>query len=103
VDDIARGTIQALKPVGYEIINLGGHQSISINDLISIMEEYIGKKAVIEHQPFHKADMRANHADVSKAGSLLNWEPAVSLEQGVHMMIDWHKENQNWLKNIETE
>jgi nucleoside-diphosphate-sugar epimerase len=103
VDDIARGTIQALKPVGYEIVNLGGHQSISINDLISIMEEYIDKKAVIEYQPFHKADMRANHADVSKAGSLLNWEPAISLEQGVHMMIDWHKENQSWLKNIETE
>ncbi len=38
VDDIARGTILGLKPLGYEIINLGGHQNISINDLIAILE-----------------------------------------------------------------
>jgi len=103
VDDIARGTIQALKPVGYEIVNLGGHQSISINDLIAILEEYIGKKAEIEHQPFHKADMVANHADVSKASKILGWEPAVSLEEGIRQMVDWHEDNQSWLKDIQTE
>jgi len=103
VDDIARGTIHALKPVGYEIVNLGGHQSISINDLITILEEYIGKKAEIEHQPFHKADMVANHADVSKAGKILGWEPAVSLEEGIRQMVDWHEDNQSWLKDIQTE
>jgi UDP-glucuronate 4-epimerase len=103
VDDIARGTIQALKPVGYEIINLGGHQNISINELITMIEENTGLKAEIEFQPFHKADMRANQADVTKAGRLLGWEPIVGLEEGVRLMIDWYKENQSWLKDIETE
>ena len=45
IDDIARGTILALKPVGYEIINLGGHEVITINNLIKLIEEVIGKKA----------------------------------------------------------
>ena len=103
VDDIARGTIQALKPVGYEIVNLGGHQSISINELISMMEELIGTEAKIEHNPFHKADMSANHADVSKAKRLLNWQPEIDLIDGVRHMIEWHKENQNWIKDIKTE
>jgi UDP-glucuronate 4-epimerase len=103
VDDIARGTIQALKPVGYEIINLGGHQNITINELITMIEENTGGKAEIEFQPFHKADMRANQADVKKAGKLLGWEPIVGLEEGVRLMIDWYKENQSWLKDIETE
>ncbi len=42
IDDIARGTILALKTVGYEIINLGGHESISINKLIEMLEEDYG-------------------------------------------------------------
>lgn len=45
VDDIARGTIAALKPVGYEIINLGGHEVVTINRVIEILEEKIGKEA----------------------------------------------------------
>ena len=49
LDDIARGTILGLKPLGYEVINLGGHESISINEMITILENYIGKKANIEY------------------------------------------------------
>ena len=45
IDDIARGTILALKPVGYEVINLGGHEVITINNLIKLIEEVVGKKA----------------------------------------------------------
>ena len=68
LDDIARGTIQALKPLGYEIINLGGHEVITINDLIRWWKSVIGKKAVVEYVPPNLADMRSNWADVSKAG-----------------------------------
>jgi UDP-glucuronate 4-epimerase len=45
VDDIARGTIAALKPLGYEVINLGGHEVISINELVKLVEDLTGKKA----------------------------------------------------------
>ena len=102
LDDIARGTIQALKPVGYEIINLGGHESISMNELIALLEKATGKKAVVEHHEFHKADMLANHADVSKAGRLLGWEAQVGLAEGIQRLVDWYIENQDWAKNIDT-
>lgn len=103
VDDIARGTIQALKPVGYEIVNLGGHEQISMNALIAIMEEILKKKADVQFGPFHKADMVANWADVSKAGELLGWEPQVGLRAGIQKMVDWYLENREWAKDIATD
>ncbi|MEA2007882.1 MAG: GDP-mannose 4,6-dehydratase [Chloroflexota bacterium] len=102
VDDIARGTIAALKPVGYEIINLGGHEVITINELITILERLIGRKAEIEHYPFHKADAMANQANVEKARELLDWEPQVSLEEGIGRMVAWYDENREWVKDIDT-
>ena len=48
LDDISRGVIAGLKPLGYEIINLGGHETINMNDLIARLESIIGKKAQIE-------------------------------------------------------
>ena len=102
LDDIARGTIQGLKPLGYEIINLGGHESISINEMIAILEDYIGKKAQVEYHPWHSADMRANQADVSKAKSMLGWEPQVSLKEGMKNLVDWYMQEREWASQILT-
>jgi UDP-glucuronate 4-epimerase len=51
VDDIARGTIAGLKPLGYEIINLGGHEPITINEMIERLEELTGCKANVNISP----------------------------------------------------
>ena len=100
LDDIARGVIQALQPVGYEIINLGGHESISMNDLIALIERKVGRKARIEYHDFHSADMKANLADVGKAGRLLGWEPRVSLEEGISRSIEWYNHNREWASKL---
>jgi len=102
VEDIARGTIMALKPFGYEIINLGGHESIKIIDLIHLLEEKIGRKANIEHFPFHPADMLANWADVHKAGRLLGWEPRMTLNEGIDRMVAWYNAERDWVSQIDT-
>jgi UDP-glucuronate 4-epimerase len=103
IDDIARGTILALKPLGYEVINLGGHESISINKLISLFEKAIQKKAVVEHMPMDKADMLASWADVSKAGRLLDWKPQVGLEEGVRRLVAWYNAERSWAKQVRTD
>ena len=102
VDDIARGTILGLKPLGYEVINLGGHEVISINQMTRILEELIGKKAHVEHYPAHKADMLANWADVSKARNLLGWSPEVGLEEGIGRMVDWYMQERDWASQVLT-
>lgn len=103
LDDIARGTIAGLKPVGYEIFNLGGHEPITINEMIRRLEELIGRKAVVEYHPFHKADMLSNLADVSKACRVLGWEPKVNLEQGMRRLVEWYQAERSWASQVNTE
>jgi UDP-glucuronate 4-epimerase len=102
VDDIARGTIAALKPTGYEIINLGGHEVITINDLINLTEELIGKKADVQYCPPNLADMFQNWADVSKARDLLGWQPQFHLREGIGQLIAWYRAEREWAKDIVT-
>jgi len=100
VDDIARGTIQALQPLGYQIINLGGHESISINTLIHKFEQKIGKPAHIEFSPAHPADMTASWADVGKAKKILAWAPQVSLDEGIQQVVNWYRDQHQWASQV---
>ncbi len=102
LDDIARGTILGLRPLGYEIINLGGHEIITMNALIGMLEERIGKKALVEYLPRHSADAMANNANVEKARRVLGWQPQVNLDAGVTHLVDWYKANRSWASAILT-
>ncbi len=102
VDDIARGTIQALKPLGYEIINLGGHETIKINELIRTLEALIGRKALIERYPPNPAEMQASWANVQKAKALLGWEPQVGLKEGIANLVAWYDAERSWASQIDT-
>lgn len=102
VDDIARGTIAALKPLGFEIVNLGGHEVISINDLIGLTEEVVGKPAQVQYGPPNLADMFQNWADVSKARQLLGWQPQVGLREGMERLVEWYRAEREWAKDIVT-
>jgi len=103
LDDIARGTILGLKPLGYSIINLGGHEVIRINELIRLLEAQIGKKARVEYLPRHPADMDSNWAKVEKARQVLGWEPRVSLQDGISKLVDWYTSERSWASQIITD
>lgn len=101
VDDIARGTIAALRPVGYEVFNLGGGKNpVSLKQMISWIEEMTGKKAKIDYQPFHKADVMETWADISKAERLLGWKPQEGIRDGFQQSVDWYLENRDWLSSV---
>jgi nucleoside-diphosphate-sugar epimerase len=89
IDDIAYGTILAEKPVGYEIINLGGgKEPVTIQQFVTWIEEITGKKAKIHYQNSHSADMYFSMASIEKAKQLLEWEPTVSTYDGLKKMVD---------------
>ena len=110
VDDIARGTLAALRPMrfdqaqqsGYEVINLGSDQPIVLNDAIRLVEELVGKKAAIEYRPRHPADVLATWADISKAERLLGWRPQSPFEEGVARLVPWYRTNREWARDIVT-
>lgn len=102
VSDIAAGTIAALQPVGYEVINLGGGGTpVSLNDIIGRLENLLGKKAKVEHKTFHKADVKVTSADISKAKELIGWTPKVELDEGLAASVDWFQNNQPWSGELE--
>lgn len=102
IDDIARGVIAALKPLDFEIINLGGHEVITINNLIKLVEDVVGKKALIEYGPPDPADMHSNWADVTKAGALLGWEPQFDMRSGIEKLVEWYNAEREWASQVLT-
>jgi UDP-glucuronate 4-epimerase len=102
VDDVTRGTLLGLKPLGYEIINLGGHEVIKINDLIHMLESLTGHTAKIAYYPPHPADMTTNWADIDKARKLLDWVPNVGLNEGVTSLVEWYNQERTWAADILT-
>jgi len=102
LDDIARGTIQALRPVRFATINLGGHEVITINTLIKMLEQRIGQRAQVTYAPFHPADVHTNQANVTRAAKILGWEPQIDLEEGVTRLVNWYMQERDWVSQVET-
>jgi nucleoside-diphosphate-sugar epimerase len=102
VDDIARGTIAGLKPVGFGVFNLGSDKPVVLMDVIRLVEKLVGRKAEIVTMPRHPADVSATWADVSRARADLGWEPLVAIEQGLDHLVRWYRENRGWAADIRT-
>lgn len=103
VDDIALGTIAALRPVGYEVFNLGSDQPLKLSELIALIEELTGQKAKIDYKPWHPADMAATWADISKAQRTLDWAPKTTFREGLGRLAKWYEVNRDWAKEIDTD
>ena len=91
VDDIAEGTIRALRLTGHQVINLGSHGPHQLRVLVRFLEEALGKKARLKFLPPDPADMQTTHADIERAEVLLGWKPTIGLEEGVGKMVEWWK------------
>jgi UDP-glucuronate 4-epimerase len=100
VDDVARGTIAALRPLGYEIVNLGGEKPTSVNELIATVEGALGRKAERRSAPPHPADVPRTAACIDKARRLLGWEPRVPLSEGVARAAAWYEAERSWAKDV---
>ena len=102
MDDIARGTLAALKPMGYEVINLDSDEPIVLMDAIRLVEDLVGKKAMLVYKSRHSADVLATWADIGKAERLLSWRPHISFEDGVQRAEEWYAKNRRWACDIQT-
>jgi nucleoside-diphosphate-sugar epimerase len=100
IDDIAEGTLKCLKPFGYEIFNLGNDNSVELRYVINLIEELLGKKAVLEFTPRHPADVFATWAHIEKSREKLNWQPKTSIEEGIKKTVDWYNENKDFVKGL---
>jgi UDP-glucuronate 4-epimerase len=94
IDDIIDGTLGAVsRNKGYEIYNLGESRTIRLNDLIQMLEEALGKTAIIEGCPEQRGDMPITYANIEKARRKLGYAPRVSMEEGIGRFVGWYRQN----------
>lgn len=92
VGDIVQGVIKALdKPLGYARINLGRGEPVRMADFVELVEELVGKKALMETPPAPASEPIITYADVSKARSLLGYQPTVPVAEGMARFWDWYQ------------
>jgi len=99
VDDIVKGVLSAIdydKSL-FEIINLGNNYSVSLQELITNVEEIVGAKAIIDQQKEQAGDVPQTFADVTKAKHLLNYQPTTELKNGLRNFYDWFLKNKEIL------
>lgn len=93
IDDIIDGVIRSLdRPQGFEIFNLGESRMVALSEMVSILEDTIGRKADIRYEADQPGDVPVTCADVSKAGRVLGYEPSVPIEEGIRRFVKWLKE-----------
>ncbi|MFA6215976.1 MAG: NAD-dependent epimerase/dehydratase family protein [Patescibacteria group bacterium] len=92
IDDIVSGIIKAIDYCrGYEIFNLGNNEPVELEYFIKAIEEVLGKKSVKNYLPLQPGDVVATYADITKAKSLLTWQPETKIDQGIKNFIGWYK------------
>jgi UDP-glucuronate 4-epimerase len=93
VDDIVQGVRAAIDYTksNYEIFNLGESQTIELRELIGLIEENLGKKAIIERQEMQPGDVPVTFADIGKARELLNYRPQTKIADGIPKFTEWFK------------
>lgn len=91
VDDIVNGIFRALNYTesNYEIINLGNSQTVSLYEMLNILEEVFEKKAIINYLPEQTGDVPQTYANVSKAKQLLGYQPSKSFREGLELFKEW--------------
>ncbi len=90
VDDTVDGIMACTRhSFGYEVFNLGESQTVRLDYLIQLLEERLGRKAIIERLPEHPGDVPITYADISKARRLLGYNPQIKIEQGINRFVDW--------------
>jgi UDP-glucuronate 4-epimerase len=102
VDDVARGVCLALRPLGYEVVNLGSDTPVVLADAVELIEKLVGRRAKLRYEEGHPADVQATWADVGKARELLGWRPMVPFEEGIRRLVDWYGENRQWAQHVAT-
>jgi UDP-glucuronate 4-epimerase len=102
VGDIVEGVVRSMeKPPGgnqlsggappYRIFNIGNHQPVELLRLIELLEQKIGRKALINWLPMQPGDVLATYADIDKLSASIGYRPQVSIEEGVSRFVDWYR------------
>ena len=92
ISDIVSGVAAAAEhPLGFEIINLGRGEPVKLTEFVRCIETASGRTANLTPEPMPDADVPYTFADITKARTLLGYNPSVSVEEGVNRLWEWYR------------
>ena len=96
IDDIVSGVLGSMSaPPGYRVYNLGESATISLSDLVALLEKACGRTASRRNQPLQPGDVPVTFADISRAKAEIGYDPRTPIEQGVRRFVDWYRRQEN--------
>ena len=100
IDDIIDGVVKSIKYLEnhgktYEIVNLGESEVVTLNEMVSTIENTLGQKALKKNLPMQPGDVLKTNADIQKARSLLGYDPTTNFQNGIKKFVEWFLENRD--------
>lgn len=96
IDDIVEGIVSAIDAESsFEIFNLGNNAPEELLKMVQLIEDYTGKKALLEKLPMQPGEIEETFADIEKAKKILQFSPKTSLEEGMKKFLSWHQNSPN--------
>ena len=92
ISDLVDGIIRLMRSKENDPINIGNPQEMTIEQIARLIIEMTGSKSKIVYKPLPTDDPKVRQPDITRARTLLGWEPNVSLEQGLGRTIDYFRE-----------
>jgi UDP-glucuronate 4-epimerase len=90
ISDILAGVMACTqREFGYEVFNLGESETVKLNRLIELLENAIGKKAILDRKPLQSGDVPLTCADISRAREKLGYNPTVKIDRGIPLFVNW--------------
>jgi len=99
-EDILAGVHSAIDKPGLkdEVVNLGGAKTTTLKDLIALLEESLGVKAILDRQPMQAGDVPLTSADVTRGKEVLGYAPTTTIEAGIRKFAEWMRgEGKDWV------
>jgi UDP-glucuronate 4-epimerase len=95
IDDIVEGVLGVLDrpPEGHapRLLNIGNNRSETVRTLVSLLEDGLGRRAIIQNTPRPAADVTDTFADISAIRTLTGFSPKTPLEVGIPRFLEWFK------------
>ena len=91
VDDLIKGMISLMNSDIYTPVNIGNPEQFTILELAKRIKELVNPNLDFIYKPLPEDDPMQRQPDIKKAIQELNWEPNISLEEGIKVTIDWFK------------
>jgi UDP-glucuronate 4-epimerase len=92
VSDTVDGVLACTRQeFGYEVFNLGESQTVTLRRLIELLEQHLGRKAIIDRQPPQPGDVPITYADIGKARARLGYAPRIKIDEGIPRFVEWFR------------